>query len=262
MAQVSGYDDGQFSWVDLSSHDMNAAKAFYGSVFGWTCTDQETRDRPPYALFSLEGRGVGGLGQMSDEMKAMGIPPTWNSYINVDDIESVVRRARELGAKIMVPVMQMLDAGWLAFFRDPGGGQVALWQPGTHFGAETVNEPGSLCWNELATRDIEQARDFYGALLGWEFADHEGTPTRYCVIKNRGNDNGALMQMNEEWGDMPSHWMVYFAASDTDAAAARAEQAGGKICVAPFDTPVGRISVVTDPQGAAFSLIRLARVPG
>ena len=116
-----------------------------------------------------------------------------------------------------------------------------------------------MCWNELATRDIEKAREFYGRLLGWEFAEHEGAPTQYFIIQNKGNPNGGLMQMNEEWGEIPPHWTVYFATADTDATVKRIQQAKGNVHVPPFDTGAGRIAVVADPQGAMFSLISLTQ---
>jgi len=261
MATKSAYDHGQFSWVDLSSHEMNPAREFYGSVFGWKSVDMDVQDGPPYAVLQLEGKAVGGLGQMTDDMKAQGIPPMWNSYINIDDIEATVKQAADLGATVTVPVMKILDAGWLAFFLDPTGGHVGLWQKNTHFGAQVVNEPGSFCWNELATRDIEKARGFYGELLGWDFAKYDAAPTQYYIIKNKGSDNGGMMQMNEEWGEIPPHWMVYFAVSDADATVERVSQAGGKSQMPPFDTPVGRIGIVADPQGAVFTLIQLTNPP-
>jgi predicted enzyme related to lactoylglutathione lyase len=258
MAIKTGYEHGQFSWVDLMSHDMASAKQFYGKVFGWKSLDQDAQGGPPYAMLALEGKAAGGMGQMSDEMKAQGIPPMWNSYITVDDLEATVKKAQELGAQITVPVMPVVDAGSLAFFMDPTGAQVGLWQPNKHCGAAVVNEPGAFCWNELATRDIEKARDFYGKLLGWEFRVHEGTPSKYYIIKNKGNDNGGLMQMTEEWGEIPPCWIVYFQVSDIDASVKAVQEANGSINVPPFDTPVGKISVVCDPQGACFSLIQPA----
>jgi predicted enzyme related to lactoylglutathione lyase len=258
MPEKSAYDHGQFSWVDLSSHGIDGAKSFYGNVFGWKAVDQDSQGGPPYAELQLEGKSVGGLGEATEEMKAQGVPPTWNSYINVDDIEAVIAKAKELGATITVPVMKILDAGSLAFFQDPTGGHVGLWQKGTHAGAQIVNEPGSFCWNELATRDIEKAKEFYGALLGWEFQVHEPSPTKYYLIKNKSGMNGGLMQMNEQWGDIPPCWIVYFAVSDAEATAKSVEAAGGKINVPPFDTPVGKIAVLSDPQGATFSVITLS----
>ena len=61
---------------------------------------------------------------------------------------------------------------------------------------------------------------------------------------------------------VPNHWHVYFAVADADAAAAKVTELGGTVMVEPFDTPVGRIAVVSDPQGAVFSIIKSAPQPG
>jgi len=57
---------------------------------------------------------------------------------------------------------------------------------------------------------------------------------------------------------VPNHWHVYFGTDDADAAAAKAAEQGGTVVVPPFDTPVGRIAVLSDPQGAVFSVIKSA----
>jgi predicted enzyme related to lactoylglutathione lyase len=261
VAIKTNYDKGTFSWVDLASHDMDAAQEFYGKVFGWTCEAMDVEGGPRYGEFRLEGRTAAGLGEMNDEMKSHGVPPMWNSYITVQNIEAVTAKAAELGGSITVPAMKVFEAGSLSFIQDPTGGNVGLWQPNQKAGAAVVNEPGSFCWNELATRDIEKAREFYGKLLGWEYEEHAGAPTTYYIIKNNGNSNGGLMQMTAEWGDIPPHWMVYFASADAEATARSVEQHGGKINVPAFDTPVGKIAVVGDPQGAIFSLIQLKQQP-
>jgi predicted enzyme related to lactoylglutathione lyase len=240
---------------------MQAAKEFYGGIFGWQTVDQDTQGGPPYAEFRLEGQGAAGLGQMSDEMKAQGIPPMWNSYVNVDDVEKATKKAQELGAQVTVPVMKVVEAGWLSFIQDPTGGHLGLWQKNQLLGAQVVSEPGSFCWNELATRDIETARAFYSQLLDWELLPFQGGPTKYYIAKNKGKEAAGLMQMDEQWGNIPPHWMVYFSVSDTDATVERITQAGGKVHVPPFDIPVGRMAVVADPEGGVFSLIRLARPP-
>lgn len=255
MVTKSNYAHGEFSWVDLVTHDIAAAGAFYSEVFGWSVSKQDTQGGPPYVQFEIEGDPVAGLGEMSAEMKSHGVPPMWNSYVNVDDIKAITGKAVELGAIITVPVMQVTDVGWLSFIMDPGGASVAFWQQGSHCGAARTQEPGTCCWNELATKDVEKSREFYGALLGWEFAEYPGTPSKYYVAKVDGNDVGGLMQMTEEWGEIPSHWGVYFAVEDVDAAVARVNNGGGVARVEPFDTDVGRIAVLGDPQGATFSLL-------
>jgi predicted enzyme related to lactoylglutathione lyase len=235
---------------------MTSAITFYEHLFGWKC-EVEGPAEFSYGQFKLGGEYVAGVGQMSEEMKRQGIPPLWNSYIEVASVEEITQRASELGGTVTVPPMQVLEEGKLAFFQDPTGGHVGLWQPLRHKGATLKGPPGAFCWNELATRDIEKARDFYGKLLGWEFADHPHTPSKYYLIKNQGHGNGGMIQMTAEWGDMPPYWGVYFNVTDLHVAATRLQQLGGKILVPPFDTTAGPISVVADPQGACFSLIQV-----
>ncbi len=81
------------------------------------------------------------------------MPPVWNSYVSVADVDSSAARARELGADVHAPPFDVMDAGRMAVLRDPQGAFVMLWQPGTTFGAELVNAPGAWCWNELYTAD-------------------------------------------------------------------------------------------------------------
>jgi predicted enzyme related to lactoylglutathione lyase len=64
--------------------------------------------------------------------------------------------------------------------------------------------------------------------------------------------------VGDEWGDMPSHWMIYFAVDDTDATTARIVELGGSVSVEAFDMGVGRMAVGNDPDGNAFSVIAFA----
>jgi predicted enzyme related to lactoylglutathione lyase len=139
---------------------------------------------------------------------------------------------------------------------------ISVWQPQTHTGAQVVNEPGSLCWNELATRDIDAAKRFYEAVFGWQGETSAYGDTSYTEWKLGGRTVGGMIQMNEQWpAEIPSHWMVYFAVDDIDAAAGKAREFGGKAAVEPTDTPVGRFAVLNDPHGAVFSIIRLSAPP-
>ena len=133
MAVRDHYPHGQFCWVDLVSRDMSEAREFYRRLFGWQSTDQDTQGGPPYAHFELEGKSVAGLGQMNQEMLNKKLPAMWNSYIQVDDIQAVCAKVTQLGGTITVPVTKILDAGSLAFIRDPTGAQVGLWQKDQHY---------------------------------------------------------------------------------------------------------------------------------
>ena len=118
--------------------------------------------------------------------------------------------------------------------------------------------PVRVCWHELASRDAAAAGEFYSALFGWtpEVMEMEGTP--YTMFLSGEDRAAGMLQMTEEWGDIPSHWMMYIAVEDCDAAAARVTELGGQVCVPPTDIPVGRFAVVNDPQGGTFSIVALA----
>jgi len=179
---------------------------------------------------------------------------------SVDDAEAVVKKTAELGGQVTMPVMQILDFGWMTFIQDPSGGHVGIWQKNTHAGAEVVNSPGSFCWHELATRESEAAKTFFANLLGWEYEENPAAPTPYAIIKNHGQQNGGIMQMDEQWGEAPPHWMVYFSVDDIDQSVNTLQELGGTVRVPPFEIPVGRISVVSDPQGGTFTIIQLNEV--
>jgi uncharacterized protein len=146
-----------------------------------------------------------------------------------------------------------MDAGRMAFVAHPAGGYVGLWQPGRHIGAEIVNEPGSLTWNQLHTRDKDGAAAFYGAVFGWTVGDFGG-----MSVWNLGeNGIGGLMDMPPGTPDeVPAFWMTVFSVADTDESVAKASELGGTVVSPPADIPgVGRFALLTDPQGVYFGII-------
>jgi predicted enzyme related to lactoylglutathione lyase len=258
MSERDSYEAGTPSWVDHSSSEPERAAEFYSGLFGWETEDVMPADAPgSYFMCRLRGRDVAAVSSaMGDAPRAM-----WNTYVTVDSADDAVARAREAGGSPMGDAFDVFDSGRMAVLADPEGAVVSVWQAGRHHGAGIVNEPGSLSWNELMTRDADRALAFYGALFGWEAdrMDYGGTP--YHVLKLPGRDDsiGGIMPMvGDQWpAGLPAQWMVYFAVADTDATAARCGELGGSVLVAPFDTPVGRIAVLADPLRAGFSVIRL-----
>ncbi|MCG8694707.1 MAG: VOC family protein [Minwuiales bacterium] len=117
---------------------------------------------------------------------------------------------------------------------------------------------GAFHWNELMTRDIAQAKDFYGKTLGWTFEDMPMPDgITYTIIKSGDTDAGGMLKMEgPQFEGMSPHWMSYIAVDDVDAAVGKVEAAGGQVAAQPFDIPtVGRIAVIVDPTGAAISLM-------
>ena len=255
------YAPGEFCWIDLSAHDLKSAVDWYGKVFGWT-EMQAPPEGPPYTFFMQGEACIAGAGEMNDEMKGQGIPPMWNSYVATADCAATEKRAAELGATITVPTMDVPGHGKLAYFLDPGGASCALWQAAGDGQGVLVNEPVGLCWNELLCRDVAKARKFYGALFGWEFVEMPMGDATYTMIQNGGKDAGGMVAMEgEPFEGVPPHWMVYFAVEDCDGTAKKIAGGGGQVRVPPTDLPVGRFSMVADPQGAGFSIIKLSQQP-
>jgi hypothetical protein len=269
------YPDGLFSWTDISLPDPAGGSKFYADLYGWHGEDQHDPDgNYIYTMFSKDGKGVAGLGPQPPGMAESGIPPMWISYVAVDDLDATIDKWTAAGGTVMMPAMDVMDAGRMAFVIDPLGAVLALWQAGAHAGAEAFTEHGTMTWNELATRDSEAARSFYAAALGWEFEELQAdapVEMEYWMVvldsKVSGQPyrddkyNGGVITMNENWPeDVPSHWMVYFQVDDTDESVARLESLGGKVSVPAFDSSAGRIAVVGDPQGGTFSIIAPSQV--
>jgi predicted enzyme related to lactoylglutathione lyase len=255
------YEEGVFCWVDLSCKNMAEASRWYGELFGWEISS--SGGDMPYAMALQGGKMVAGIGEMSDDMKKMGHPPTWNSYAWTDDCAKAEATAREFGGSVIVPTMSVGEFGTMAFLKDSTGAVFGLWQPGMHRGAQVVNEPNTLCWNELMTTDVAKAKAFYTKVLGWSYESAPMGDFDYTLVKVGERMNGGMMPMDGPmWEGVPPHWMVYFAVADTDEICRKIEATGGKVCVQPTDIPVGRFAVVEDPQGAVFSVLKLAPQPG
>ena len=119
---------------------------------------------------------------------------------------------------------------------------------------------GMICWTELATKDAEAAKKFYGELLGWKLETSQAAGMNYTEIVVGDKHIGGMFQITEECGgaNMPSNWRSYVAVDDVDAAAKRTAELGGKVVMEPMDIPnVGRFCIINDPTGATISLIKL-----
>ena len=252
MAEFTEYAPGTPAWVDLSSPDIEASKAFYGSLFGWG-VEEMGPDAGGYCMFTLRGLYVAGLGPLQGE----GQPPAWVTYISVADADDAVAKVKQSGGMVFVEPMDVFDSGRMAVFADPTGAVLSVWQPNNHVGAQIANEPGSFSWNELNTRNPSAAKAFYSAVFGWEPVDHSmGGAMTYTEWKSGGRSVAGMLDMTPQVpAEIPPHWLVYFSVEDTDAAVAAIQGKGGKLIVGPFDIPQGRFAVVSDPQGAFFAII-------
>lgn len=253
MSERSGYPNGVPSWVDLASPDVDASIAFYSGPFGW---EHAAMDPPEeaggYGMFTLRGRLVAGIGPLRSETQ----PAVWNTSVAVDDADATVANVAKAGGQVAMPVLDVMDAGRVAFLIDPAGATFRIWQAGNHTGAQLVNEPGTLGWNELQCRD-SAATAFYATVFGWEPAATELSGHEYTVFNLYGEAIGGLVEIDDRWPqEFPSTWMAYFAVAGADESSARAQELGGTVHVGPVDAgAAGRIAMIGDPNGTMFAII-------
>ena len=252
MPVVTSYAPGTPSWVDIGSPNIAESAAFYSALFSWETVDQG-EEAGHYTMCEIGGKPVAAIGPAMNPG-----PPFWATYITVANCDTAAAAITAAGGTVVAPPFDVMDVGRMAVAMDPTGGFFSVWEPRLHIGANIVNEPNTLCWNELTVRDVDTAVNFYKAVFGYAVQEN-GDPVEYREFQINGSSIAGCMQMNETFPpDMPTHWMVYFAVDDADAAAAKCAELGGAVMVAPFDIPIGRIAVVNDPHGATFSVIKLA----
>jgi uncharacterized protein len=286
VLERDGYPAGVPCWVDTGQPDPEAAVEFYGGLFGWEFEDRMPADSPGrYFVAQLRGRDVAAVGSQPEQA-----PPTpgWNTYVWVDSADDATAKVKAAGGNALMEPFDVLDAGRMAVLTDPEGAVFCVWQAKEHKGAQLVNEPGTWNFSELNTRDPEGAKAFYGTVFGWEAEtlDYgEGQTTMWRLpgygdflerrdpdLRRRMAADGApegfedavawLIPMTSDQypDDVPPHWNVTFAVDDADAVADRAAKLGGQVRVPPFDAPFVRMTVLSDPQGAAFTASKY--VPG
>jgi uncharacterized protein len=271
MPERDGYIPGVPCWVDTSQPDPEAAVDFYRGLFGWEFEDvmpPESEGR--YFMARLRGGDVAAVGSIPEGAPQMA---TWNTYIWVDSADDTVSKVREVGGGVLMDPFDVMDAGRMAFVTDREGAAFCVWQAKQNKGAQIVNEPGSLSFNGLGTRDIEAAKSFYGSVFGWTtlavgggaemwtlpgYGDHleRDNPDLRKMVAETGGPPGfedvvaSINPIPDDQPDTPAHWSVTFAVEDADATAARATELGGTLVVPPLDAPWVRMTVINDPQGA------------
>ncbi|GHB14170.1 hydrolase [Streptomyces chryseus] len=263
------YAEGMPCWVDVTLDDVEAGKRFYGGLFGWTFADPGIDDRARTGWSGRAGRTAfvnalsGGKKVAALAPKRDGRMPTaWGIYFAADDVTALAARIREAGGQMVTDPLPVPPLGTTAAAADPGGAVFGLWQAGSHAGFEVRDRPGSFCWTEVYARDKTRTDPFYETVFGFRGFDLDEAGEDFRTWSPAGADpgpdtaiGGRSVMGNAFPAEMPDHFLVYFVVGDCDEAAARAAELGGRVQAEPFDTPHGRIAVLTDDQGATFAVL-------
>jgi len=258
MPETPEYQPGTFCWVELATSDPNAAKTFYTQLFGWTYDDHPMGPDMVYTMLKLDGKDVGAMYKLMTDQVAQGVPPNWLSYISVTSADEATEKAKGAGATIIKEPFDVMRVGRMSLIQDPTGAVFANWQAGEHRGAGIYNVPGSFCWNELMTTDTSKDKEFYTSVFGWGADTQNFGDLEYTMFSNGDRPAGGMLAITPEMGPIPPNWLVYFAVDDCDAKLQKATELGAIVMKPADDIPgIGRFAILTDPQGAAFAIIKL-----
>jgi predicted enzyme related to lactoylglutathione lyase len=274
MSEARTYPSGVPCWVDVEPPDPQAARAFYGPLFGWTFDDVGGRDASSaYTIARLDGRDVAGMAAGSGSVTG------WNTYIAVDDPDRVAGTVVRAGGRVVHGPEDADGAGRTAVALDPTGAAFRLWQPRRRLGAQVVNVPGAWNFSDLHTADLARAKSFYATVFGWETDDVDlggGMSTTMWRRPGYGDHLAAtvdrdIYERQKGVGAPPgfadaiawlaglddaeqAHWHVTFTVADRDAVAARAVALGATDLSGPIDTAWTKAAQLRDPQGAVFTV--------
>lgn len=254
---IDGNDSGMPSWVDLTSPDPVATVRFYSELFGWDPWSLGPADiTGGYVVFRFHGRDVAGVSRSRADQAS-----SWTIYFGVRDADETERAVIANGGSTLVPPTERADNRRMALLSDPEGAVFGVWEADPHPDDDATGSLGTMCWQQLMSRDVAGASAFYGAVFDWIATPHVSvTPygsSMYAVLSQSGRDVAGMVQIDPSWSaSLPAHWMVYFAVEDCDAAAAHAVELGGELSIEPDKLlDLGRTAVLGDPHGAVFSVM-------
>lgn len=255
MTEIIGHKDGMFSYADLQTIDLEAARTFYTDLFGWKVNEQPLGEGEVYLMFEKNGHTACAASRQSPEQTSQGMAPMWNTYFTVSEVDTRSKEAEAAGGSIYMHPFDVFDAGRMAVIADPAGAVFCLWEPKENIGAQVMGEPNTLSWAECASTDATKVRDFYTEVMGWTYDEMDmGDAGKYTLFKAEGESASGLMQ--NPMPGVPSYWMVYFEVADCRQMTERVKSMGGKTFMDSDVVPgVGVISVLADPQGAMFGMI-------
>lgn len=248
---------GKIIWHDLITDDIDAARRFYGGLFGWTFEESTGADSRDYVLARQGNVYVAGMVPIDAPGDGTRLS-RWLPYISVADVDAAVERSISAGAKVAASARDV-NLGRVAAIIDPEGAVIGLAHSsvGDPDDQTTAAAPGRVVWRELLANDPGAAARFYRSVVGYNVRSIERRGGEYTLLAAAGADRAGILKNPSRWKPL---WLTCFGVNDPAAAAALAESLGGRIVLRPSpELREGSMAVVTDPTGAVLVLQRWSR---
>jgi predicted enzyme related to lactoylglutathione lyase len=253
------YLNGKWVWFELSTSDVEKAGAFYSELLGWKV---EVKDMAgtQYSAIVNGGQEIGLLQALPADAKKKKLSPAWLAYISVADVDAAVAAATEAGATVTVPAMDMPEVGRFAVMIDPWGAGFGVVKSKEGDKPDGMPAAGDFIWIEHLSKDAKkttEATAFYTKVAGYEIKTMKVGKMDYMIGNAAGMDRMGFAKADKSaWA---GKFVPYIVVADVDATVKVATKLKAKVLAKPMDIPdVGRISMLSDPQGAVFAVMAVA----
>lgn len=252
--------EGTPCWADAMFGDVEAAKAFYGDVLGWTFGEASS-EYGNYTQAYVDGKAVAAV---VPPMPGQEGQAAWCLYLASPDAAATAAKVRENGGEVLMEPMQVGEFGTMVLAREPSGAVFGVWQAGVHEGFEAPpQQPGAYCWAEVFTREPERTDAFLTAVFPYRAKQLQDDAMDFRIFDVGEDTVLGRMRMGEEFPpEIPSYINVYFTVPNCDEAVEKATKRGGVLRFGPQDSPFGRFAALSDPQGANFTVIDITTTAG
>jgi hypothetical protein len=249
---------GKVIWADLVTPDLNAAKSFYGALFGWSFRDVPGNSN--YALALLAGEPVAGLFQKAmpaGESKQ----PAWLTFLAVRDVDAAQQEALQHGGKVLFKAHYYPHRGRQAVLADPDGAVFAVLAAEGGDPPDYLAAPGEWIWSSLLVKDPKQETAFYKSMFGYDVYDlaSEGggeADAQHYILSSDNYARSGLNALPTDSLRRHPHWLNFVRVTDAVDTAKRAVEHGGRVLVEPrIDRHGGHLAVLADPSGAPFGVM-------
>lgn len=247
---------GKIVWNDLITEDVEAARRFYGELFGWTFEQGVRPDGRPYWLARSGKVYVAGLVEVPSPADGKKVS-RWLPYISVNDVDGAIAKATSAGASVAVGARNV-NLGRIAAIVDSEGAVIGFARSRIGDPDDTTTAPaaGRVVWTELIANDPAAAGRFYATVVGYEASTVERRGGQYTLLTHRGTNRAGILKNPSE--QAAPTWLTYFGVDDPAAAATRAASLGGTVVLPPSpQLREGTMALVADPTGALLALQRL-----
>ena len=243
---------GRWVWGELFADNVEAAKAFYGSVFGWQFVSHGT-GTAVYTVVRADGRPIAGIVHFPKPADAVR-SARWLPLMSVPDAARAAEQAAASGGKVLVPSKLLPGRGEVAVLADPEGAIFGVIRSASGDPVDTFPSENAWFWLELWAQDAAKMAEFYRPLGAYTVTRQESPGDRpELQLVAGGFPRAGVLEI--ERADVPSTWLPYVRVNDLPKAVAGIERAGGRIIVPP-DPQVrnGKVAVFLDPLGAAVAV--------